>query len=1107
MKGSPFGAICRLLLLLFLVMESLTAQPVTIIDSLNRELLYAGNPEDSVALLCRLSWSISSSDPTKTFQHAMTALEISGRIINKKLIAEAYDAAALGYRIKNDLEKAKELYQHALRISEEIDVPIRIAWENYNLAEIAVQERQFDKAKRYAEKSRVTFGSLNNFRKVIDNDWMLIKIGGNDKSSYIDSAIHDCKHAVRFARDSAQLLIVYLDLIRLYGLQENKTQSMLYSMKALEIAEAVNDKRAILKACYQIAEYLSEYQHNYDVALLYYQQILEICKADSAEAGMAGVLNDMGNVYKLTGNDSLALSLYNESLHIAERLKHRHSIANAYRNIGELYFQKKNFQDAFTYYSKCYETGCDKCPPIAFHQVLINMGQVYLAAGDDKNALKFFNKSLSLADSADANYERAVSYSALADVYQSEHNTAAAVEHYRTALNLASNANSLSLRKESALKLSEAYSRRKNYKEAYKYLELSKSIADSLHKIGEAENLSRLETKFEFQNLKAQKELDEARADEEIREQAQQKYIFLAGFLLVTVFVAVIYSNFRRKKKDNAVLERQKLQIEEMSGEIHEADQKKLSFFTNISHELKTPLTLILGPTEKLIAGNTNNQNSGLLSIIRRNTLHLHNLINQLLDIRKLDTGNIKLRVAEGDIAGYCKGIYSTFCHIAEENNITYSFHTSEETIIGWFDRDILEKALNNLLSNAFKYTPQGGTICLTLSAIFKPEHEPAQVEIVVRDNGKGIPDDQVQYVFDRYYQVENTNTGFNTGTGIGLAYTKELIGLHKGSLRLESKLNHGSTFTLRLPIDETCYLPGEKSGGNGAQEENGSTDVRQKYLEEIIAMESAETQAEVPYSGKADEESKIMLIVEDNSDLRTFLKSIFADEYMIYEAAEGNTGRRIANELIPDVIISDIMMPGMDGLELTRMLKSNIHTNHIPILILTAKTGDEHEMEGLKTGADDYLTKPFNAEILSMRVNRLVESKKKLREYFTREFLLNPKEVKLASPEDEFLKKAVKVVENNIANPNLNVEMLMEALCVSRMQLHRKLKALTNYSANVFIRNIKLKRAAQLLRQKSLNITEVLYESGFNSPSYFSSCFKEMYGCVPKEYSSMLQD
>ncbi len=1072
-------------------------------DSLYQQLCLSKNATDSVPILSRLAWNAANQNPEIAIQYGIQILKMTSRIRNNEILSEAYDAAGLAYNLKGEREKAKEYYKKSLTLGEKYNYPWRIAWGNYNLAEIYKNEKNYDEVFKHAEKSRAAFNELNNIRMVINSDWLLINTQKNNNNVYLDSAITDYDIAGNYADDSEFLLDKYLNLSSIYTMKGDNSHSMNYALKALDIAETIENNRGIIKAYYRIGNYLRDTQHNYNVALLYYEKVLEIYRKEKNDQGVADILIEIGNIHKMMENDSLALGFYKRSLTIAKKIKHRHLTSTAYKHIGEISYRKKNFQDALKYYLKAYNTGCDVCPQIAFHQVLIDVGNVYINMRDYVKALEYFNKSLSLADSSKAPFEKVLSNSALGDFCAALNNHRRAFDYYNQAFDLAAEANSLLLRKEISEKLSALYNKVKNYQKAYEFLLTSDMLADSLNKLNTAENLSRLEMQFEFQNLKLQQEheLKESQliSQTEIEKQSQLKYFFIIAFLLTATFGIMIYRGFTRNKKDNLILARQKDQIEKMSEKIHDADQKKLSFFTNISHELRTPLTLILGPAEKLLKENPENNNiTPMLGIIRRNTLHLYNLINQLLDIRKLDTGNIKLKVSRGDIINYGKGIFASFKHLSEEKNIIYEFHSIPENLAILFDRDIINKTLNNLLSNAFKYTPAGGKITLLVTDLCENGNNNSSLTITVSDTGTGIPADQLQYIFDRYYQVENTNTGFNTGTGIGLAYTKELIELHHGEIKVINNDKGGTTFSIKLPIHDSAYSTGEKVTSYNVNDDIPFEEIRDKYLTEIISAEK-ENKCEEKYSNNDDR--NILLIVEDNHDLRTFIKSIFENEFIVYEAEDGNQGFTKALELIPDIIISDIMMPGMNGLELCNKLKNNHHTNHIPVLILTAKTGEENEIEGLKTGADDYLTKPFSPEILEMRINRLIASRERFREFFTKEFLLNPKDVKLSSREDEFLRNAVKIVEDNISNPDLNVEKLMSELGVSRTQLFRKLKAITNYSANQFIRNIKLKRAAYLLQQKSYNITEVLYMSGFNSPSYFTTCFKEFYGCLPKEY------
>ena len=1077
MKGRFFSSntnfLCLSIILLLLTHGNIFPQTNWYLDSLTIQLSKARNPQDSVICLTRIIWEITSTQSDLAFNYGKKSLQLSNRIQNQETIAEIYDAVAFTYWAKKDLAKTKEYYGKALRIANKYNYKFRIGWEYYHLAEIAKDERDVKSVIEYSQKSKKAWKELNYFDMVLKNDWLIFGLDKNKWKADADTIIHDINIALKQTSNSGIQMDLYSDLIHLYGKLDNKKQSIIYALKVLDLAEHFNNEKAIYNAYQQIAVYLRDSQHNYEVALLYYQKILELCKSPKLELTKAFVLNDIGQVYKLMNNETLALSYFNQSLEIGLRKNHKHTIANAYKSIGEFYYLKKNYDESLTNYKKCYEIGCDKCPRIAFHHVLLDIGNVYLISGDNNNALKYFNKSLNLADSSNALSEKAASLEAIGDYYKKNNNLEVALKNYNDALLLAASVHSLSLKKEITSKLSIVFREKKDFKKAYEYLTLSNIVSDSLDKITQIENISRLETKFELENIKIQ-------ANAELEKQVQLKYFFIIGFVLMSTLGFILYRGYRQKRKDNKILESQKQQLEKLATKVHKADEEKISFFTNISHELRTPLTLILGPTEKLLSENQKNENlSSSLEMIRRNALQLYNYINQLLDLRKLESGKEMLKVFRTDVYNICKTICSSFSIMASERNITVNFIPEEEKIVGWLDKSILEKILNNLLSNATKYTNAGGEINVYLYSKKSNENEIEEIKIVVSDNGVGIPEEQLKYIFDKYFQVANTNSGKSNGTGLGLAYTKELIELHKGKIIAESIINQGTTFIVTLPVKDKFYSESEKS------------------KEEFISGDEIDSIG----VNKLIEEQQTMLIIEDNADMREFIKTIFDKEYAIYEVEDGAAGFKMAYKYIPDIIISDIMMPGMNGLEFCSKLKNNIYTNHIPVLFLTAKTGDENEIKGFKTGADDYLTKPFNSEVLKIRIQRLIESRERLRQYFTKEFILNPSEVKLDSPENEFIRRAVKAVEYNIANPKLNVELLIEILGVSRTQLFRKLKAITGYSANQFIRNIKLKRAAQLLRKESYNITEVLYLSGFNSPSYFTTCFKEVYGCLPKEY------
>ena len=537
----------------------------------------------------------------------------------------------------------------------------------------------------------------------------------------------------------------------------------------------------------------------------------------------------------------------------------------------------------------------------------------------------------------------------------------------------------------------------------------------------------------------------------------------------------------KEKLKNDLVLERLK------AKKLHELDMMKLRFYTNISHEIRTPLTLILGPLEKM----KNNmlppsEIKGHVEVMHRNATQLHQLINQLLDFRKLETGNLKLILTRGDLVSYISEIVSSFDKYAEEKEIELKFNSLKKGIITNFDTDKVAKIMNNLLSNAFKFTGKGGKISVNLSLVFDPaenSEDKRLIEITVKDTGIGISESNLEKIFTRFFQVGEGAA--QTGTGIGLALTKELVKLHNGKLFVTSKPGKGSRFSVQLPYED-LYHPeiAEPISSAGQKEQEQVVSIPEEHMSEQIA------------AGQ-----KIMLLVDDNADVRYFVKSHFSGSYQVLEAGNGVEGWDIALKTIPDIIISDVMMPDMDGFEFCRKIRKDERTSHIPILLLTALGSREHEIEGLSSGADDYITKPFDLVILQTKVENILSVRQSLKQKYTGEILLQPRNVVLSSPDERFLQKAIVVVENNIADPDLDIERFASEIGVSRMQLYRKLNALTEMTVKEFVRNIRLKRAAQLLVQKKLNISEVAYAVGFKDLSHFRKCFKQEFGMSASEY------
>jgi signal transduction histidine kinase/ligand-binding sensor domain-containing protein/DNA-binding response OmpR family regulator len=563
---------------------------------------------------------------------------------------------------------------------------------------------------------------------------------------------------------------------------------------------------------------------------------------------------------------------------------------------------------------------------------------------------------------------------------------------------------------------------------------------------------------------------------------------FRSIIILVIAVLAYALIRFiinREKIKNELIFERIK------AKNLHELDMLKLRLFTNISHEIRTPLTLILGPLEKLISKNVPDvEVPSHLSLVFRNAKHLDRLINQLLDFRRLEAGNLKLELTQDDIVSFVSNVVSSFEEYAEERLISLKFHTLKKKLISLFDPDKVETILNNLISNALKYTKEGGMVSVSLSLVFASDdedslnnhHEKQYIAISVKDNGKGISEANIEKIFTRFFRIDSKNE--STGTGIGLSLVKELVKMHKGNISVFSKPGKGSKFTVHLPYE--TEIPGDIS--NNSDEvisDRPHTGDNSNLNDELIEETNAQ----------------IMLIVEDNPDVRYFIRSHFNPVYKIFEAKDGQEGWDLAIKIIPDVIISDILMPDADGYEFCKHIRKDERTSHIPVLLITALNSKEHEIEGLSCGADDYITKPFDISILQTKIENMLQVRRSLREKYTREIILKPSHLIISSPDERFLQKAIDVIEKHISDSDLDIEHFAAEMGVSRMQLYRKFNALTKMTVKEFVRSIRLKRAAQLLVEKKMTVSEIAYSVGFKDLSHFRKCFHHEYGMSASDY------
>ena len=544
----------------------------------------------------------------------------------------------------------------------------------------------------------------------------------------------------------------------------------------------------------------------------------------------------------------------------------------------------------------------------------------------------------------------------------------------------------------------------------------------------------------------------------------QKMYIVLFSIILLLLIgiMVYIYRTILMKRR-----------IEE------EANKAKLQFFTNISHELRTPLTLIADPVNYIIHDdNLNSQQRSMLQIVQRNVLVLTQLVSEILDFRKVQNGKMELRLSDFNLAESMKQWIKLFSVSAQKKHIAISMD-APDTIVLRADQDKIERICYNLLSNALKYTSEGGEISLMA------KEEDGRVMISVADNGCGISSDELPYIFDRFYQAKNAGRG----TGIGLAIVKAFTELHHGEVSATSIEGKGSTFTIHIPIrqkGEVTNQPTEK-------------------IEQLVEPSSAE---EVPNQARHIDEliqpyqtdKPEVLIIDDNIDIRTYLRSVLSEKYNVSEAADGKVGLELARKIVPDIVLSDIMMPVMDGLAFCQQLKTDKAISHIPVILLTARSLDEQRAEGYEHGADAYLSKPFSLRLLLSRIDNLIESRKKLNQTWSKG--VEDDEIGNISNEIDksFLKQLRKIIQENLANSDLSVEQIGDEIGLSRVQLYRKVKALTGYSPVEIVRKARLTRARHLLQTTERTVSEVAYAVGFSTPSYFSKCYKDEFGENPKK-------
>lgn len=542
---------------------------------------------------------------------------------------------------------------------------------------------------------------------------------------------------------------------------------------------------------------------------------------------------------------------------------------------------------------------------------------------------------------------------------------------------------------------------------------------------------------------------------------------------------------------------RERLLIQE---HIHkeELNEQKLRFFINISHEIRTPMTLIVTPLLQLIREDNDPHRQSVYEIMKRNAERILHLVNQILDLRKIDKGQMIMQMRETDLIDFTADILKTFQPQATSKKINIEFEHESEKLPVWIDRSQFDKVIINLMSNAMKYTPVCGIVKVTITSDDK------NVTISVFDNGEQIPEQSLERIFERFYQAASLTNQTKTGTGVGLDLTRSLVQLHHGTIIVRN-VEDGVEFVVTIPLGRE-HLSKEELALHEEQKAEEVSSILEQEVANSAEAESIEEDLAPTLSPKPSTPSSkrpTIVVVEDDDEIRSYLVTELESTYRVLSFNDGADALPIILREIPALVISDVMMPQMDGNTLCAKIKSNVNTNHIPVILLTAKTRDEDRLESLETGADLYFTKPFNMDILRRSIANLIASRRLMENKFTgkEDHSEQIDDIEVESADDKLLNRILAVVNANLSNSDLNIDMICSEVGISRVHLHRKMKELTNQTPHDFIRNLRLKQAARLLSRKGQNITEVMYRCGFNSTTSFSTMFKKMYGLSPREY------
>ncbi len=970
---------------------------------------------------------------------------------------------------------AETKFLKTLELASDSKQPEIQAMTLHYLGNIESWKSNFSKSILYHKKAKALFSELGNseYQAISNNQ---IATGFSSLGEYDSTLVYSVKNIIdRNIIDTKQsVLDSYLITASLYASLNNYKQAYSYLQQGIEYAEETGSKTSLAKIYFTAGRLFLNNHVNKDIALEY------LLEADSLFEELDDwnyqniVKLTIGDVHFKTGNDSLAMSFYEDvSARLYPDSYSQNSITN--HKIGMVYERRKDYDSALLFLQKSIEGMCVACPEIMIHNTLIEASRLCLTMGNSTQALAYLNRARNIALKSKSGSEMTISSEELAKYYQSTNNKDSALYYLNNAYTLANELGLLQRIKTTAESLSKIHYSSGDFQASADYLEVSNEMNDSLASIEKYNEIAKLEMRFEIEKREEERKLETQQLENEISKQKLIRNTSVAGVIFFIIIGLVILRAYRRKRKDNLLLSKQKAEIQEISKQLQESGKRKLDFFTNISHEIRTPLTLIKSPLERILKTENNNQElDSQIQIALKNTNRLKELLNQTLDLQKLDEQMLGLDLSEIEIIAFCRDIVTSFEGYCYQSNCRLLFESNISEALVEFDQVRLRSIINNLLSNAFKYNNEGGLVQ------FKLEIEASQIKVEITDNGIGISEENLKKLGERYYQIEQSNSSVE-GTGIGLAYVKELVQLMSGSIGISSIENKGTTVSISLPCSANITQADKPGLMEIKPRENLFSNLEEQISDDINALPR-------------------ILIVEDNYELRLLLRDLFAPTHQVITAKDGQEGKDMALKYIPDLIISDIMMPLIKGNELCKFLKNNTITSHITIILFTAKGAPDSIVDGYDCGADDYIVKPFDTDLLLKKVKNIIVTKENARKQFSFTDIERTSSI-YSEFDKKFLQDCMSIINDNFGNSNFTVESLAEKMSIHRRTLLRKFLALTGKSPVDLIRHTRMSHAAELIRNKKYRVNEVALMVGYEDTNRFSQAFKQFHGVSPSAY------